>query len=162
MRPLIRAWRADCEFHYSQSGRRAPNAVLCLANPALAASLLFRIAATKGGVARFLARWALLTTFGCDVSHGVVFEGPLELPHPIGIVVGQGTVVGARVRIFQNVTLGTAKRGGYPSIGKDVTLYAGAVVAGNVEIGANAIIGANCTITRDVPASTTVTSRSAT
>lgn len=78
----------------------------------------------------------------------------LKLPHPVGIVIGDGVKVGHGVRIYQNVTIGrldSAASGRYPTIGDEVTVYAGAVIAGEIRVGARSIIGANAVVTRDVP-----------
>ncbi len=75
-------------------------------------------------------------------------------PHPTGVVIGGGAVVGKNVIILQGVTLGVASeqvRGG-PVIEDGVKLYAGAKVLGKVTVGTGAVIGANAVILRDVPA----------
>lgn len=70
--------------------------------------------------------------------------------HYPGVVIGMGVTIGARVRIYQHVTLGQ-DHGGYPIVGNDVIIYAGAVVCGPITIGDGAVIGANSVVTRDVP-----------
>lgn len=60
--------------------------------------------------------------------------------------------IGARCRIYQNVTVGIKPPGQLtPIIGDDVTIYTGAVVIGDVRIGDGATIAANAVVTRDVP-----------
>lgn len=59
--------------------------------------------------------------------------------------------IGRNFTAFQQVTVGAAGNRGTPIIGNDVTVYAGAVIVGNIKIGNNAIIGANCTVYKDVP-----------
>lgn len=84
-------------------------------------------------------------------------------PHPIGIVIGDGVTLGQDVRIYQHVTLGLRQPGQgtndrqYPVIGDRVLIYAGAVIAGGVRVGDDAIIGANVVVTHDVPAGSVVT-----
>ena len=73
-----------------------------------------------------------------------------RLPHYIGVVIGDRVVMGDRCTIYQNVTLGQ-NRGGFPTLGNGVTVYAGSVVVGDIRIGDNAIIGANSVVTKDVP-----------
>lgn len=69
---------------------------------------------------------------------------------------GLGTVIGARVNlkdnihIYQNVTLGD-KDGGRPTIYDNVTIFAGAKVLGDIEIGKNSIIGANSVVIDSFP-----------
>ena len=82
----------------------------------------------------------------------------IKFPHPVGIVIGDGVRIGKEVRIYQNVTIGLLKntpaddaRNDYPTIEDGVIIYAGAVIAGPITIGAGATVGANAVITRDVP-----------
>lgn len=95
--------------------------------------------------------------------HGVFLpprqQVPLStrFPHPTGIVIGEGVRLGERVTIYQGVTLGGARRGdwqagNYPTIGDEVTIFAGAVIVGAVRIGDKATIGANAVVLSDVPA----------
>lgn len=98
--------------------------------------------------------------FGCYISPTAHFGLGIKFPHPIGIVIGDGVVVGQRCTIFQNVTLGAARRGEgalncYPQIGDDANVFAGAVVVGKLMIGDHATIGANAVVTKDVPPGTT-------
>jgi serine O-acetyltransferase len=62
--------------------------------------------------------------------------------------------IGKNCTIFQQVTIGNTD--GYPTICDNVTIYAGAIIIGNVKIGNNSIIGANSTIYKDVPDNCTV------
>ncbi len=83
--------------------------------------------------------------------------GPgLNLPHPNGIVVGAGVRIGARCRIYQQVTLGARSgeraNGEYPTLGDDVVIYPGAKLIGAVTVGNGAVVGANAVVTKDVPA----------
>ena len=79
-------------------------------------------------------------------------HGGLILPHPQGIVVGDGVVVGPRAWIFQNVTLGGAPgKTGLPQVGADARIFTGAVLTGPIVVGDNVVIGANTVVHRDVP-----------
>ena len=85
------------------------------------------------------------------IAPGAVISGGVILPHPQGIVVGHGAVIGARTWIFQNVTIGGAPgKAGSPRVGADVRIFAGAVIAGPISVGNNVIIGANVVVARDV------------
>ncbi len=75
--------------------------------------------------------------------------------HPIGICIAKKATIGKNCHIYQNVTIGASK-GGFPKIGNNVSIFAGAVVIGDITIGDNAIIGANAVVTKDVPANTIV------
>ncbi|MCS5449774.1 serine acetyltransferase [Enterobacter huaxiensis] len=76
------------------------------------------------------------------------------LPHPVGIVIGKGVIVGKSCTIYQNVTIGVSnnKKEIYPRIGDNVIVYASAIIIGDVTIGDGAVIGAGCIVTKNVPA----------
>ena len=74
----------------------------------------------------------------------------VQFPHPIGIVIAPEAEIGYNVIVMQNVTIGYDN--GYPTIGNNVKIMPGAVVAGNIKIGDNAVIGANAVVRRDVDA----------
>lgn len=95
--------------------------------------------------------------FGCMISPRAVIGGGIRMPHPLGIVIGEGVTIAENCTIYQQVTLGGARRGDwkagrYPVIEKDVVLFAGAKVLGAVHLGSAATVGANAVVTRDVPA----------
>jgi serine acetyltransferase/thymidylate kinase len=94
--------------------------------------------------------------FNCDIHCRML--SPVLLPHPYGIIIHGDTVLGRRVVIMQQVTLGGKDWGvnAAPVIGDDVYIGAGAKVLGAVHVGRGAIIGANAVVTRDVPPYCTV------
>ncbi|RYD50582.1 MAG: hypothetical protein EOP52_13800 [Sphingobacteriales bacterium] len=117
----------------------------------------------KGGLPRLLARllWLYNTRFnGCYISPLAKIGAGLELRHPIGIVIGEGAVVGTNASIYQHVTLG--QKGNtdptaytYPVLEDNVTVYAGACILGGITIGQGATIGANSVVMKNVPANST-------
>lgn len=85
--------------------------------------------------------------------------GGTRLPHLNGIVINDMARIGSDCTIFHQVTIGIAsadRRAGAPSIGRGVTIGAGAKVVGPVIVGDGATIGANAVITRDVSKNSTV------
>ncbi len=91
----------------------------------------------------------------CDsptqMLHKLLTENNLKIIHQVGIVISDRATIGKKCTIFQNVTLG--RKGEYtPTLGDNVTIYANAVVIGNVHIGDNAVIGAGSVVLKDVPA----------
>lgn len=83
--------------------------------------------------------------------------GPgFRLIHPTNVVIGTGVEIGENCLIFHDVTLGTGQIPGTPKIGSNVDIYCGARVLGGVSIGDDAMIGANCVVTRDIPAASIV------
>ena len=73
----------------------------------------------------------------------------LQLPHPVGIIVHEEATIGKNCTLYQNVTIGTDLRIGVPKIGENVTVYAGAVLLGPIEIGSNSIVGPNSVVTKN-------------
>lgn len=90
--------------------------------------------------------------YGIEIASDVQLgEGVLFL-HTVGIVIGGDTRVGDRVLFLGNITIGSVNCGGYPRIGNDVVIGAGARILGAVTIGDGASIGANAVVLCDVPA----------
>ena len=83
----------------------------------------------------------------------------LFIDHGMGVVVGETTIIGDNVLLYQGVTLGgTGKQKGkrHPTIGNNVVIGTGAKVLGNIIIGDNSYIGANAVVIKDVPVNSTV------
>lgn len=107
---------------------------------------------------------------GIDIHPGATIGEYFFIDHGTGVVIGETTVIGSRVKIYQGVTLGAlSTRGGqrlrgkrrHPTIEDDVTIYAGAsVLGGETVIGQGCVIGSNVFITKSVPPCTTVTIKS--
>ena len=110
------------------------------------------------------------STTGIDIHPGATVGEYFFIDHGTGIVIGETTIIGNRVKIYQGVTLGgLTTRGGqslrgvkrHPTIEDNVTIYAGAsVLGGNTVIGRDSVIGANSFITASIPPCTTVTIKS--
>lgn len=82
--------------------------------------------------------------YSSDIGHG------LKINHGIGTVIGARVKIGSNCLIHQNVTFGD-KDGQRPSIGDNVTVYAGAKILGGITLGNNSIIGANTVCFINVP-----------
>ena len=93
----------------------------------------------------------------CEISTTAEIGMGLYVPHPFGLVVGDSTRVGNYCSLRQNVTLGgnfgrkDINGRSQPWIGDNVSVGAGAVIAGPVRIGSNGIIGANSVVITDMP-----------
>jgi len=97
---------------------------------------------------------------GIDIHPGAKIGHSFFIDHGTGVVVGETTVIGDNVKIYQGVTLGglrvdrelrKVKR--HPTIEDNVVIYAGAtILGGDTVIGKNSVIGGNVWITRSVPA----------
>lgn len=96
---------------------------------------------------------------GIEIHPGAVIGKGFFIDHGSGVVVGETSIIGNNVTLFQGVTLGgTGKETGkrHPTIGDNVVIGTGAKVLGNITIGNNAYIGANAVVIRNVPQNSTV------
>ena len=98
----------------------------------------------------FYYRYKILKRYNCIFSPMSNIGKNLSMPHPMGIVIGGDTKIGENCTIYQYVTIGQ-NNNKFPKIGDNVTIYAGAKIIGDVEIGNNVIVGANAVVTHDVP-----------
>jgi serine O-acetyltransferase len=105
---------------------------------------------------------------GIDIHPGATIGRRFAIDHGTGVVIGETTVIGDNVRIYQGVTLGAlslppdagerykgVKR--HPTIEDNVIIYSGAtILGGGTVIGKNAVIGGNVWLTESVPENTRV------
>jgi serine O-acetyltransferase len=85
-------------------------------------------------------------------------RAPILMPHPYGIVIHPNAVLGSRVTVMHQVTIGARHPGeaSAPLIEDNVYIGAGAKILGPVTVGRGATVGANAVVTRDVPSHCTV------
>lgn len=96
---------------------------------------------------------------GIEIHPGAEIGRKLFIDHGMGVVIGETTIIGDEVTLYQGVTLGgTGKERGkrHPTIGNNVVVSAGAKVLGSITIGNNVIIGAGAVVINDVPGDCTV------
>ena len=144
---------------------------IILAYPGLMASTVYRLAhelylLRVPVLPRLMTEYAHAET-GIDIHPGAVIGRSFFIDHGTGIVIGETAIIGQNVKIYQGVTLGAiSTRGGqklsgkkrHPTIGDNVTIYAGAsILGGETVIGESSIIGGNTFITSSVPANTRLT-----
>ena len=92
--------------------------------------------------------------YGITIPYNANIQCGLYVGHYGGIVVSSEVTIGKNFNISQGVTVGRRNRGnkkGFPTIGDNVFVGAGAKIIGSVNIGNNVVIGANCVVTRDIP-----------
>lgn len=136
--------------------------------PGFLAIALYRIAHTLlvAGVPlipRMLTEYAHSVT-GIDIHPGAQIGEYLYIDHGTGLVIGETTVIGNYVKMYQGVTLGALSVEKYmsdtkrhPTIEDHVIIYSGAtILGGETIIGANSVIGGNVWLTKSVPAGSTV------
>jgi serine O-acetyltransferase len=171
--PAVRATlQTDVTAAYEGDPAAISNEEIILAYPGMEAVAVQRIAHVlyKKHIAlipRIMTEWAHNKT-GIDIHPGAQIGTHFFVDHGTGVVIGETTVIGKRVKIYQGVTLGAKsfpkddkgrvvkgiKR--HPNIEDNVTIYAGATILGDVTIGHDSIIGGNVWLLESVPPSTMV------
>jgi serine O-acetyltransferase len=123
-------------------------------------------------IARLMASIAHAGT-GIDIHPGASIGSGFFIDHGTGVVIGETTIIGENVRIYQAVTLGarhfpTDDEGNlikgdarHPIVEDDVVIYAGATILGRITIGRGSAIGGNVWVTKDVPPNSLVTQATA-
>jgi serine O-acetyltransferase len=118
--------------------------------------------------ARIIAEIAHSAT-GIDIHPGASIGDSFFIDHGTGVVIGETTIIGNRVRIYQAVTLGAKRfpvdengnllKGGarHPIVEDDVVIYAGATILGRVTIGRGSSIGGSVWLTRSVAPESNIT-----
>ena len=108
--------------------------------------------------ARFVSQRGVRKT-GIEIHPGAQIGKGFFIDHGNGVIIGETTVIGDNVTLYQAVTLGgTGKEQGkrHPTIGNNVMISAGAKVLGSFKIGANSKIGAGSVVLEEVPPNSTV------
>jgi serine O-acetyltransferase len=99
---------------------------------------------------------------GIDIHPGAQIGEYFFIDHGTGIVIGETTVIGNNVKIYQGVTIGAlsgsnAKTKRHPTIEDNVIIYSGTtIVGGETVIGRDSIIGGNVWLTYSIPPSSVV------
>jgi serine O-acetyltransferase len=118
-------------------------------------------------IPRIMAECAHTRT-GIDIHPGARIGKHFFIDHGTGVVIGETSIIGENVKIYQGTTLGALSfakdergriiKGGkrHPTIEDDVTIYAEATILGNVTIGKGAIVGGNVWIKESIPPGVTV------
>jgi serine O-acetyltransferase len=122
-------------------------------------------------IARVIAEIAHSDT-GIDIHPGAQIGSGFFIDHGTGVVIGETSVIGKRVRLYQAVTLG-AKRfkvgengalekgeARHPILEDEVVVYAGATILGRITIGKGSSIGGNVWLTHSVPPNSNITQAS--
>ena len=143
---------------------------IIIAYPGLIAITIYRMAhelylLNVPVIPRLMTEFAHSRT-GIDIHPGATIGKNFFIDHGTGIVVGETSIIGENVKIYQGVTIGAlSTRGGqklsgkkrHPTIEDNVVIYAGAsILGGETVIGRNSVIGGNTFITSSVPADTRV------
>ena len=167
---------SDVEAAYQgdPAARSVDEVLLCY--PGILAVIHYRLAHTLYVlgvplIARILSEIAHSAT-GIDIHPGAQIDEGFFIDHGTGVVIGETTIIGKRVRLYQAVTLGAKRftqdesgaleKGAprHPILEDEVVVYAGATILGRITIGRGSSIGGNVWLTRSVPAGSHVSQAS--
>ncbi|PKF75212.1 serine O-acetyltransferase EpsC [Chryseobacterium sp. PMSZPI] len=145
---------------------------ILLSYPGFFATYVYRISHQLWGqgiktLPRIISEYAHSKT-GIDIHPGAEIGKHFFIDHGTGIVIGETTIIGDHVKIYQGVTLGAlnvskdfANKKRHPNIEDNVIIYSGAtILGGNTTVGKDSIIGGNVWITQNVPANSLVYNKS--
>jgi serine O-acetyltransferase len=165
---------ADVEAAYGGDPAATCLEEIILAYPGVKAVFTYRIAHLLHGlgvplVPRIMTEFAHNET-GVDIHPGAVIGRDFFIDHGTGVVIGETTIIGDRVKLYQGVTLGALSfpRDGegslvrgtkrHPTLEDDVVVYAGAtILGGDTVVGRGSVIGGNVWLTTSVPPGSRVT-----
>ncbi|HVX84400.1 MAG TPA: serine O-acetyltransferase [Phycisphaerae bacterium] len=173
--PALRAMLAtDVQAAFDGDPAAGDTDEIIFSYPGLFAISVYRIAhelhrADVPLIPRIMTEYAHNLT-GIDIHPGATIGEYFFIDHGTGVVIGETTVIGQRVKLYQGVTLGAlSTRGGqglrgkkrHPTLENDVTVYPGAsILGGETVIGEGATITSNAFVTQSVPAHTRVSVKS--
>lgn len=155
----------DVEAGFNGDPAAKSKAEIIVSYPGLLAIFVYRIAhilymEKVPLIPRIMTEYAHGKT-GIDINSGAVIGEYFFIDHGTGVVIGETTVIGNHVKLYQGVTLGAlSTRSGqelsgvkrHPTIGDHVTIYANStVLGGETVIGNGVIIGGNAFITKSIP-----------
>lgn len=109
-------------------------------------------------IPRLISQISRLLTL-IEIHPGAKIGKRFFIDHGNGVVIGETSVIGNDVTMYQGVTLGgTGKEKGkrHPTIGNNVVIGAGAIILGNIVVSDNSRIGAGAVVTKNVPSNSTV------
>jgi serine O-acetyltransferase len=163
----------DALAHFNNDPAAFNHDQVIISYPGLYAITVYRMAhcLDKIGVQvipRMMSEYAHRLT-GIDINPKAIIGESFFIDHGTGVVIGETTIIGDNVKIYQGVTLGAmslrkgqklkgSKR--HPTIEDSVTIYSNAsILGGNTVIGKNSVVGSNVFITKSIPANMIVTNK---
>ena len=157
-------------FEADPAARSMDEVLACY--PGVRAVMHYRIAHALHGlgaglIARMISEIAHSQT-GVEIHPAAKIGDSFFIDHGTGVVIGETSVIGNRVRLHHAVTLGAPRQSvqknevdhlatRHPIVEDDVTVYAGATLVGPIRIGRGSIIGGNVWLTTSVPAGSNIT-----
>ena len=163
IRRAIKKIKEDLKVIYEKDPAATNLAEVLFCYPGLQALISHRIAHKLAYwgvpfIPRLISYWTRIFT-GIEIHPKARIGNRFFIDHGEGVVIGETTIIGDDVLIYQQVTLGgTGNEHGkrHPTVGNNVIIGAGAKVLGNITIGDNVRIGAGSVVVDDVPENSTV------
>ena len=167
---IARQVQMDLEATFDGDPAAGSREEILVSDPGLFAILVYRVAHELYRLhipilPRMMSEYAQSHT-GIDIHPGAQIGDYFFIDHGTGIVVGETTVIGDRVKLYQGVTLGAlSTRDGHhslpgkrhPTVEDDVTIYSGAsILGGDTVIGRGSVVGGNAFLTSSVQKDTRV------
>jgi len=169
--PLVKEHlETDIEAVYNGDPAAYSKAEIIISYPGIYAGMVYRLAhelylLSVPLIPRIMSEHAHSVT-GIDIHPGAAIGKYFFMDHGTGIVIGETTVIGNHVKLYQGVTLGALSTSGgqnikgikrHPTINDNVTVYSGAsILGGNTVIGEGVVVGGNAFVVKSVPENTRV------
>lgn len=115
----------------------------------------------KCKIKKNILRQHLCVKYGIEIGKNVRIGKYFKIKHINGIVIGENVIIGENVTLYHGVTIGQRK-GYYPVIEDNVTIYPNSIILGNIKISNNSIILANSVVINSVETNTMVAGNPAT
>ena len=163
----------DIEAAYEGDPAARNKSEVIISYPGVYAVMVYRLAhelhlLSVPIIPRMMTEYAHGVT-GIDIHPGATIGKHFFMDHGTGIVIGETTIIGDHVKVYQGVTLGALSTSGgrqlkhvkrHPTICDHVTIYSGAsIFGGETVIGENAVIGGNAFVVKSIPSQTRVSIR---
>ena len=160
----------DLTANYNGDPAASSRQEIILSYPGMFAIFIYRIAHELyenkvAMIPRMMSEYAHSQT-GIDINPGAKIGEYFFIDHGTGVVVGETTIIGDNVKLYQGVTLGALSPAGmatnpnvrrHPKVGNNVVIYANSTLLGGAtEIGDNVIVGGNAFLTSSVEPDTIV------
>ncbi|MBF0184698.1 MAG: serine O-acetyltransferase [Magnetococcales bacterium] len=160
---MFKRFREDLQavFHRDPAARTVLEVLICY--PGMHALLGYRLTHWLWEhrfrfTARFLSQFFRFIS-GIEIHPGAKIGKGFFIDHGMGVVIGETAEIGDNVTMYHGVTLGGTswdKGKRHPTLGDNVIVGAGAKILGPITIGANARVGSNAVVVKDVPPGSTV------
>ncbi|MBF0097724.1 MAG: serine O-acetyltransferase [Magnetococcales bacterium] len=160
---MFKRFREDLQavFHRDPAARTVLEVLICY--PGMHALLGYRLSHWLWSrrfrfLARFLSQFFRFLS-GIEIHPGAKIGKGFFIDHGMGVVIGETAEIGDNVTMYHGVTLGGTswdKGKRHPTLGDNVIVGAGAKILGPITIGANARVGSNAVVVKDVPPGSTV------